>query len=146
MQGILKIGMTERTIEERLSEANSSDTWRPPTLYTIVCSVKVNNPKKKEKILHEILKEYRVNIKREFFRVSIYKISLLFDSDYQLIAPAVSRHHDRVATSASEGIRLIRVEVGDEYREIKYKCCFSEFDYVYIHIEPDGKIKRSRII
>ena len=55
MQGILKIGMTERTTEERLREANSSDTFKPPTLYTIVCSVKVNNPKKKEKILHEIL-------------------------------------------------------------------------------------------
>ena len=28
MQGILKIGMTERTPIERLNEANTADTWR----------------------------------------------------------------------------------------------------------------------
>ena len=40
MQGILKIGMTERTPIERLNEANTADTWRPPTPYAIVCSKK----------------------------------------------------------------------------------------------------------
>ena len=32
MKGILKVGMTERTPNIRLNEANASDTWRPPTL------------------------------------------------------------------------------------------------------------------
>ena len=35
MPGILKIGMTERTPDIRLSEANSSNTWKPPTPYKI---------------------------------------------------------------------------------------------------------------
>ena len=35
MPGILKVGMTERTPETRLNEANASDTWRPPTPYII---------------------------------------------------------------------------------------------------------------
>ena len=73
MPGLFKIGMTERTPEERLGEANASDTWRPP--YNIVISKKVNDPMKKEKIL----KEYRVKLNREFFRVSIEKIIPLFD-------------------------------------------------------------------
>ena len=48
MPGILKIGMTERTPEIRLNEANRSDTWRPPTLYKIEFAKKVLNPKQKE--------------------------------------------------------------------------------------------------
>jgi len=38
--GILRVGMTERTPEIRLSEANNSDTWRPPTPYKIELSKK----------------------------------------------------------------------------------------------------------
>jgi len=79
MPELVKIGMTERTPEERLNEANASDTWRPPTPYHIVVSKKVNDPKKKEKVLHEILKEYRVHPNREFFRVSTEKIFPLFE-------------------------------------------------------------------
>ena len=51
MPGILKIGMTERSPEECLSEANTADTWKPPSPYYIVCSKKVNNPKKKKRFM-----------------------------------------------------------------------------------------------
>ena len=50
MPGILKVGMTERTPEERLRDANRSDTWRPPAPYKLECAIKVNNPLKKENI------------------------------------------------------------------------------------------------
>ncbi len=43
MPGILKVGMTERTPEIRLFEANCPDTWRPPTPYKIVVAKKVLN-------------------------------------------------------------------------------------------------------
>jgi hypothetical protein len=81
MIGILKIGMTERTPEIRLSEANSSDTWKPPTPYKIEFAKKVINPKQKEIIIHNILTQYteRINPKREFFRVSPEKVKVFFD-------------------------------------------------------------------
>lgn len=81
MPGILKVGMTERTPEIRLNEANSSDTWRPPTPYKIEFAKKVYNPKQKETTLHTLLSQYteRINPKREFFRVSKEEVNTFFD-------------------------------------------------------------------
>ena len=81
MPGILKVGMTERTRKIRLNEANSSDTWRPPTPYKLEFAKKVLNPKKKETILHNLLSQYteRINPKREFFRVSTEEVKAFFD-------------------------------------------------------------------
>ena len=71
MPHLLKIGMTLRTPEIRLKEANSSNTFKPPTKYRIEFAKKVINPKQKEKTLHQLLEKYsdRVNPKREFFRI-----------------------------------------------------------------------------
>ena len=55
MPGILKVGMTERTPEARLKEANASDTWRPPMPYKIEFEKKVYNSSQKEK--YQILKD-----------------------------------------------------------------------------------------
>jgi hypothetical protein len=79
--GILKVGMTERTPEIRLNEANNSDTWRPPIPYEIVFAKKVSNPKQKETTLFSILSQYteRINPRREFFRVSQEEVKTLFD-------------------------------------------------------------------
>ena len=81
MPGILKIGMTERTPEIRLGEANVSDTWRPPTPYKIEFAKKVSNSSGKEKTLHILLEQYtdRIHPRREFFRVSPEEIRKFFD-------------------------------------------------------------------
>ena len=81
MPGILKVGMTERTPEARLSEANASDTWRPPTPYKIEFAKKVSNPSQKEKTLHTLLEQYtdRIHPRREFFRVSQKEVLKFFD-------------------------------------------------------------------
>jgi hypothetical protein len=81
MPGILKVGMTERTPDVRLNEANSSDTWRPPTPYKNEFAKKVSNPKQKETTLHKLLSQYteRINPKREFFRVSPEEVKIFFD-------------------------------------------------------------------
>ena len=81
MPGILKVGMTERIPTIRLNEANSSDTWRPPTPYKIEFAKKVCNPKQKETVLHVILSQYteRIHPKREFFRVSPEEVNTFFD-------------------------------------------------------------------
>jgi len=81
MPGILKVGMTERTPEARLSEANASDTWRPPTPYKIKFAKKVSNPSQKEKTLHTLLEQYtdRIHPRREFFKVSQEEVRKFFD-------------------------------------------------------------------
>ena len=81
MPGLLKIGMTLRTPQERLKEANSSDTWRPPTNFIIEFAKRVHNPLQKERTLHTLLEQYdqRVNPKREFFEVNIVTARLCFE-------------------------------------------------------------------
>ena len=81
MVGIVKVGMTERTPDIRLSEANNSDTWRPPTPYKMEFAKKVSNHKQKELALHNILTQYteRINPKREFFRASPEEVRQFID-------------------------------------------------------------------
>jgi hypothetical protein len=81
MPGIIKVGMTERTPEVRLSEANASNTWRPPTPYKIDFAKKVSDASGKEKTLHTLLEQYkdRINPRREFFRVSPEEVRKFFD-------------------------------------------------------------------
>lgn len=81
MSNILKVGMTERTPEIRLKEANASDTWRPPTPYKLEFAKKVNFPKQKESVLHKLLSQYteRINPKREFFRISLEEVRTFFE-------------------------------------------------------------------
>jgi hypothetical protein len=79
MPGILKIGITERTPEERLVEANASDTWRPPTPYLLEFSKKVTNPRQRETTIHTFLNDQRIHPRREFFRTELDKVRLLFN-------------------------------------------------------------------
>ena len=76
---LLKIGMTQRTPEERLREANSC-TWCPNP-YEIVFAKKVSNPREKEKSIHSILSKYgnRENKNREFFEIEIDEVKQFFN-------------------------------------------------------------------
>jgi len=76
MPGILKIGMTERSIEERLQEANGTFTLIP---FIVEISKKVLNCKEKEKCIHQILQSKRVTSNREFFEVTLEEIKPIFD-------------------------------------------------------------------
>lgn len=84
MPGIVKVGMTMRDPRIRLKEANATDTWKPPTPYTIDLVIKVKDPSTKETVLHRLLTNVteRINPKREFFRTSpdvIGDIMILMD-------------------------------------------------------------------
>lgn len=80
MQGLVKVGMTERTPIERLNEANISNTWIP-SKFKIEFAKKCTNPKEKEKMIHNILSKYedRVNPAREFFKTTPEEVRLFFD-------------------------------------------------------------------
>ncbi len=72
-----KVGFTDRTPDKRLSDANT-DTWSIP-VWKMEFAMKINNPEKKEKIIHKYLGDKRITPRREFFRVDIDKIRDLFD-------------------------------------------------------------------
>lgn len=69
MPNIVKIGSTERTIKERISELSSVTSL--PTPFVVEYYLIVEDPMMFEKSLHEEFKEYRVNEKREFFQISV---------------------------------------------------------------------------
>ena len=64
--GRVKVGMTRRSINERLEEANRGDTWKL-TNYVVDYYKKVDNPLEKERIVHKAMKEWRIRPDRDFF-------------------------------------------------------------------------------
>tara|TARA_B100001059_G_C17696727_1_gene507865 strand:- start:139 stop:792 length:654 start_codon:yes stop_codon:yes gene_type:complete len=76
--GILKVGMTERTPEQRIKELFKTGV---PSPFHIECAIKVSNPKKKESVLHKLLTQYtdRTDPNREFFKVSVEEIKTFFE-------------------------------------------------------------------
>ena len=79
MPGIYKIGYTGRSPVERLAEANTPDTWRPPTPYVIEFARQVAEANPKEQRIHRALKRYRVTPGREFFSTDLDEIRNLFE-------------------------------------------------------------------
>jgi hypothetical protein len=83
----LKIGMTIRTPEIRLQEANFSkmNTWILPApyanhkaAYKLDFAKKVTYPLGKEKTLHLLLHDKRVNVNKEFFEISLDELMPYF--------------------------------------------------------------------
>lgn len=77
MRGILKVGMTDRTPEERVKELFTTGV---PSPFKIEFARKVKNAREKEAILHQLLEDYheRVYPRREFFRVSPKEVHKFF--------------------------------------------------------------------
>jgi hypothetical protein len=73
---IYKLGCTYTNPSIRAKQLYTTGVLYP---FKIEFAKYVINYKEKEKQLHEILKEYRVKNNREFFKVQIEKIKLLFD-------------------------------------------------------------------
>jgi hypothetical protein len=75
MPGLLKIGMTERTPEERIKELATTGV---PANFVIEIAKKVANVKEKEKIMHKLLEDSGYNPQREFFTISLEKVKPFF--------------------------------------------------------------------
>lgn len=132
MPGILKVGMTERTPEARLSEANASDTWRPPTPYTIEFAKQVSNPSQKEKTLHTLLEQYteRVNPRREFFRISQEEVRTFFDlMDGEMWAEThKEEENEQEEDTSSESTPQVKVTGGKGCRDMAK--CFTNGQHI----------------
>jgi DNA segregation ATPase FtsK/SpoIIIE-like protein len=67
MPGLVKIGRTERSVSERLTELSSHTGV--PTGFSVVKEFAVTNSVEAERIIHERLSVYRVAANREFFKI-----------------------------------------------------------------------------
>ncbi len=91
MPGIVKIGFTLKSIEERLKSLDNTSVVEPFQLYY---AGKVNNPKRVEGLIHELYKPYRIRPNREFFEAEpadVKKIIQIAEASSDLyIAPDMS--------------------------------------------------------
>lgn len=71
MQGLLKIGMTTRSSEERAAELSAGTNM--PTKFVVAYEVQVSNGREAEKAIHNALavRGYRVSDNREFFSIPL---------------------------------------------------------------------------
>lgn len=69
MPGLLKIGMTTRTMQERLRELNSATGV--PVPYRVEAVVEAEDARAVERETHRLLLGTRVNDRREFFRADV---------------------------------------------------------------------------
>jgi len=78
LPGILKVGFTTRTPEDRAREFNGTNLPQP---YKVEFAKLIANPEEKEKAMHRVLTRYgeRVNENREFFRIDLNQAREFFD-------------------------------------------------------------------
>ena len=67
MPGIIKIGWTDNTVEQRMKELDKTSTPLPFTCYY---AKRVNDPTFVESKLHQAFDEFRIRNNREFFRMA----------------------------------------------------------------------------
>jgi len=66
MPGLIKIGRTNRSVEERLKELNNTSL---PTQFIVEHTIETSESKYLEKMVHKNFDKHRVNENREFFRI-----------------------------------------------------------------------------
>jgi hypothetical protein len=69
----------------RLNEANLPDTFRPPTPYYLAFAIEVQESFKAEAYIHNLLINERVNVNREFFRISLEDVKNIINNHMNII-------------------------------------------------------------
>lgn len=112
MPDLVKIGMTERTPEERAKELSTTGV---PTPFVIEFAKKVKNPAQKEATLHALLEKYaeRTNARREFFRTTPDVVRQFFDlmDDVDGSTPEVSPVAEPLTETYQNFVKSIRPSV-----------------------------------
>lgn len=130
--GRVKIGMTEDTIENRMK----SLTRHSGVLGQFTCyySVKVENPKYVESLIHALFAEYRYQDNREFFSITTEKAKLAFLLIESFNLPEIEiEDDDEESESISTGKRSPAFSFNELGIEIG--------EYVYYFSNPDIKAR-----
>jgi len=76
MPGYIKIGITERTINDRILEL---DTTSVPLPFQCYYAARVSDHKKVERALHTAFGDSRVRKSREFFTVDPFRVKAILE-------------------------------------------------------------------
>lgn len=71
LAGMVKIGQTSNPVEERVQELSQSTSI--PTPFKIEAQFIVERPKDTELKIHRYLRKFRINSRKEFFRINLDK-------------------------------------------------------------------------
>jgi hypothetical protein len=128
MPGFIKIGMTERTPEERLAEANLPDTFKPPLPYVMAIHKKVNNCKEIEKKIHALLSDKRINPHREFFKITIEELNEIFnnidgENETDIVLEKEKEFIDKVNNDIFDVLSTFKIN------NISFNKCFIELNH-----------------
>ena len=86
MPGLVKIGLTNDSVEARLTQLSTHTGV--PLPFECYFAAEVKDAAKLEKILHQIFAENRINPKREFFRIDPEKVVLAIGiGDFKEVTP-----------------------------------------------------------
>jgi len=77
ISNIYKIGSTKK--DPQIRALQLSAPTGVPRPYTVLFAKKVDDYIEKERIMHKLFDNYRVNAKREFFQMPVEKIRLAFE-------------------------------------------------------------------
>ena len=90
MPGLVKLGRTTDSVEARLTGLSSHTGV--PLAFECYFAAEVNDGARIEKLLHQLFAEYRVNPKREFFRLDPEKVVLAISiGEFKEVTPGVAQ-------------------------------------------------------
>ena len=109
MPGLLKIGYTNTSVNNRLSQLNSTGI---PVPFELGACFLVNKPSECEKQIHTKLRPYRLSDKREFFEISLKKaIELSFEIITELLIDSLDIGRIELENHSDESDNLSKKEV-----------------------------------
>ena len=141
MDGVVKIGYTLKTMEERMKSLDNTSVVEPFQLYY---AGKVNNPKRVESLIHSYFKSSRIRSNREFFEVNPLDVRRLIeiaeassditpqsnenisdqtDIEYQQIEPDPEENisDDDKSTQKEQIKQIPKEETDNRFEKFKYR-------------------------
>ena len=140
MPGIVKIGLTNDSMESRLSSLNSHSGV--PLPFECFFAAEVDSCSRVEKILHQLFSEQRINPKREFFRLDPEKVVLAISiGPFKDVTPgaviADQEDKDALAKEKARRPRIKLMALGIHAGDI---LVFSRDSSVTAQVVPDNKV------
>lgn len=106
MPGIVKIGMTEDSVESRMTQLNAHSGV--PLPFECYFAAEVDSSRRIENVLHQLFSEQRVNPRREFFRIEPEKVVLAISiGSFKEVTPGavIAEEEDRQALEKEKARR-----------------------------------------
>jgi T5orf172 domain len=92
MPGLCKIGMTTGSVESRIAQLSTSGV---PLPFECHYAAELKDCAKLEKILHQLFSDYRINPKREFFKIEPEKVVIAISicgicGEFKVVTPGMT--------------------------------------------------------